>query len=145
MDLRHQSLETLFQIVNQHFFPSSSGPNEPSPEDYAQMLQLIFRGIFTPMLENAESNGDEPRIPGLPNDFERVTTHLIEPKENSDEVAVDVAFTGWLETTFDLFMDACISLCKRSIEVFKRDVLVEEMLSWLLVCCEFWLMSLIRL
>ena len=125
IDLRHQSLEILFQIVNQHFFPSSR-ENEPSDDDYIQMLQLIFRGIFTPMLENAESDGDEPRIPGLPKDFERITTVQKDQHDNADEAAVDVACTGWLETTFDIFMDACIALCKRSIGVFKSDVLVEE-------------------
>ena len=125
IDLRHQSLDTLFKIVNQHFFPSSR-PNVSSPEDYMQMLQLIFRGIFTPMLENAESEGDGPRIPGLPKDFERIDSKPEEQMENVDEVAVDVACTGWLETTFDTFMDACISLCKRSIDVFHSDVLVEE-------------------
>uniref|UniRef100_A0A7S3P3I7 SEC7 domain-containing protein n=1 Tax=Amphora coffeiformis TaxID=265554 RepID=A0A7S3P3I7_9STRA len=125
IELRHQSLNTLFQIVNQHFFPLSR-PNEPSPDDYVQMLQLIFRGIFTPMLENAESEGDEPRIPGLPKDFERIINKPEEQVENADEAAVDVACTGWLETTFDVFMDACIALCKRSIDVFQNSVLVEE-------------------
>ena len=123
--VRQQSLDTLFQIVNDHFFPSPKRTSL-SPDDCIQMLQLIFRGIFTPILENAESDGDEPHIPGLPKDFERIITQNEDFKESPNEVAIDVVATGWLETTFDVFMDACIALCNRSIAVFNSDVLVEE-------------------
>jgi hypothetical protein len=49
-------------------------------------------------------------------------------------LAKDKRNSTWLETTFEHFMDGCIALCMRSVEVFKDDSLVEEIFAMLNSC-----------
>jgi hypothetical protein len=135
VELRSRALETLVVIINRHFFPSN--PEDLSAEQYddsIQTLQLIFRGILTPLLEFAEIGAEEGHMPGLPEDFDRFLTRQTSPKSNSDEAVEEEAYTGWLETTFDLFLDICVNICQRSISVFQTDLLVEEVFAILNSC-----------
>lgn len=129
--IRLKSMVTLLGIINQHFFPT-----EESVADYAkpprhgdlQTLQLIFRGVLTPVLEHADSDAHLGPSPPLPDDFERFATKPPAP------LSKDERNSTWLETTFEHFMDGCIALCIRSIEVFKEDSLVEEIFAMLNSC-----------
>ena len=136
MDVRLKALESLVVIVNQHFFPAEG--EEPSfvssETDNIQTLQLVFRGILTPMLEFVEIDPQEGQIPSLPEGFERFLTPPKPIKVDTEEAVEEIAYTGWRETTFDLFMDACISICQRSITTFKDDSLIEEVFAILNGC-----------
>jgi hypothetical protein len=128
-ELRTKGLDTLVGIVNSHFFPNEEA--SASGEEL-QTLQLIFRGVLTPMLEDAEtSSADEP-TPALPEDFE---FFLDDPKKEKKEAnePIERAET-WLETTFDSFMDACTGICLRSISAFKDATLIEEIFAILNSC-----------
>ncbi|GKY90351.1 hypothetical protein MPSEU_000009100 [Mayamaea pseudoterrestris] len=136
-ELRSRALETLIQVITSYFFPSDPDVNTTkrrTAHDDIQTLQIVFRGILFPILENAELGSDEGDVPVLPEDFERFLTKLDDQKTEGTGAVEDVTSTGWLETMFDSFMDACISLCLRSILVFKKDLLVEEVLALLTNC-----------
>lgn len=134
--VRLKSLVTLFGIINQHFFPGETDAAktaEPatSTEDL-QTLQLIFRGILTPVLEFAEISVGRGASPPLPEDFDRFPET---PKQNKARQADGRGeSSSWLDSTFDHFMDGCVSLCLHSIETFKSDTLVEEVFAMLNNC-----------
>ena len=135
-EVQQKSLEALLRIITSHFLPSSSVINMASSPDSApkigdvQTLQLVYRGILTPVLEFGEVDAEDARAPMLPEDFERFLTG---PKPNEVKPIFKTK-SYWLDTTFDQFMDGCINLCLRSIEVFKEDTLVEEVLAMLNAC-----------
>ena len=126
-EFRLHALETLFRVINDHFFLAAE------PADRVQRLQLVFRGILTPMLEFAEV-GSGLRPPCLPKDFERFLSAprvtVTAPEDEHEEM--DSA--GWLETMFDRFIDACIALCRRVINECQTDALVEEVFAILNHC-----------
>lgn len=124
--VRLKCMITLLGIINQHFFPEEDEgiPNHGE----IQTLQLIFRGILTPVLEHADSDAHLGPTPPLPDDFERFATKPPAP------LSKDRRNSTWLETTFEHFMDGCIAICMRSIDVFKEDVLVEEIFAMLNSC-----------
>jgi brefeldin A-inhibited guanine nucleotide-exchange protein len=129
--VRLKSMITLLGIINEHFFPkenSVTDDGEAPKHGDMQTLQLIFRGILTPVLEHADSDAHMGPSPPLPNDFERFATKPPAP------LAKDKRNSTWLETTFEHFMDGCIALCMRSVEVFKDDSLVEEIFAMLNSC-----------
>jgi len=141
--IRTKSLVTLLSIINQHFFPSREGSKEAhidtsdtefqSPQHGdLQTLQLVFRGVLTPMLEHAETRGNSgSRSPiPLPDDFERFVTGTTsrDTEQSTGEK------TEWLDTTFDHLMDGCVSLCLKSIEIYQTDCLVEEVLGMFNSC-----------
>lgn len=128
--IRTKSLVTLHSIINSHFFPHKEESDAASHGEYLQTLQLIFRGILTPILEHAETSGsseDRDPIPS-PDNFEHFITDpsssWVDVKE-SDETPEK---TSWLDTTFDHLIDACISLCLKSIDIYHSDAIVEEVL-----------------
>jgi brefeldin A-inhibited guanine nucleotide-exchange protein len=124
-----KSLEALLKIITTHFFPSDGELKAPRLAD-VQTLQLVFRGILTPVLEFGEVDSDDGRAPQLPEDFERF---LSAPKAAETNPPTKVK-RYWLDTTFDQFFDGCISLCLRSIDAFKEDTLVEEIFAMLNSC-----------
>ena len=130
--VRLRSLETLFKIINSHFFPpdESPQPQNGTGQSHLQTLQLIFRGILTPVLEFGEVEYQDGRPPELPEDFERFMTS---PKESGPDES-DTITSTWLDTTFSQFMDGCIGLCLRAIKLFDDDTLVEEVFAMLNSC-----------
>ena len=140
--IRTKSLITLLSIINQHFFPSRGGKAIDAPDNVGsespqhgdlQTLQLVFRGVLTPMLEHAETRGnstDQVPIP-LPEDFERFIT---KGATKEDSTQNNREKTTWLETTFDHLMDGCVSLCLKSMEVYQTDCLIEEVLGMFNSC-----------
>jgi hypothetical protein len=134
VDVRSKGLDTLVGLIENHFFPSENSPAVSLDDDPIQTLQLIFRGILTPMLEFSEIGSQEGQLPRLPPDFERFL-NLPKVAEVTDEGAVEeTAYTGWLETMFDPFMDACISICLRATRVFEDESFVEEIFAILNNC-----------
>ena len=140
--IRTKSLVTLLSIINQHFFSlrdgkvtdaSNSLESESPQHGDLQTLQLVFRGVLTPMLEHAETHDnsvDQIPIP-LPDDIERFITRGASIEENAQSTREK---TSWLETTFDHLMDGCVSLCLKSIEVYQTDCLIEEVLGMFNSC-----------
>jgi brefeldin A-inhibited guanine nucleotide-exchange protein len=138
--VRLKCLVTLFGIVNQHFFPSEADASNSegtttdpaSPSGDLQTVQLIFRGILTPVLEFAEISVGRGASPPLPEDFDRFPET---PKQNKTRPTDGRGeSTSWLDTTFDHFMDGCVSLCLHSIDTLKSDSLVEEVFAMLNNC-----------
>lgn len=137
--VRLKSLESLFEIINQHFLPDLSSDKERTENLEAsvfrnprhgdlQTLQLIFRGILTPVLENAESDSGLSANPRVPEGFVRFITKAPLPPDP------DVEHTSWLDTTFVPFMDGCVAVCINSIETFKDETLIEEVFAILNSC-----------
>lgn len=132
--VRMKSLDALMEIVTTHFFPSSdkSEPYDDAKKDsQLQTLQLVFRGILTPVLEYGEADAPGARPPNVPSDFERFLTA---PKEGESKKSPSKSKKLWLDTTFDQFLDGCVSICLRSIDVFGEDTLVEEIFAILNSC-----------
>ena len=126
--VRLKSLITLLGIINEHFFPDNRAFSGSSIKyGNMQTLQLIFRGVLTPVLEHAEIDARSGPTPPLPVDFCRFITKsaVTVPKERNQT---------WLETTFEHYMDGCIAICMRSIQVFQEDTLVEEIFAMLNSC-----------
>jgi brefeldin A-inhibited guanine nucleotide-exchange protein len=125
--VRLKSFITLLGVINQHFFPDGTESDGSSKYCNIQTLQLIFRGVLTPVLDHAEIDARSGPMPPLPDDFVRFITRpaVAVPKERN---------TTWLETTFEHFMDGCIAICMRSIQVFRDDCLVEEIFGMLNSC-----------
>lgn len=133
--VRSKALETLVKMTERYFFPPAEetvhSKRNPRNDDI-QNLQLIFRGILYPIVEFAEFGNQGGSVPSLPSDFERFLTA---PKNKApDESAEELSPSGWLETTFDPFMDACVTLCLRSISVFKEEDIVDEVFAILNAC-----------
>jgi hypothetical protein len=132
-DIRSTGMHTLMSIINKYFLPPADGENRSKLNCDAQNLQLIFRGVLFPILEFAEFGSQECAAPSLPPDFQRFLT-LPKTTTHHDEIVSDVPTVGWLETTFDPFMDACVSLCLSSSASFDNDSLVDEMFALLNAC-----------
>jgi hypothetical protein len=134
VDVRSKGLHTLVELIENHFFPSENSPAVSLDDDPIQTLQLIFRGILTPMLEFSEIGSQEGQLPRLPPDFERFLNLPKVAKVTDEGVVEETAYTGWLETMFDPFMDACISICLRATRVFEDESFVEEIFAILNNC-----------
>jgi len=123
--VRKKALESLLKVTEDHFLSEVKGPTEES----MQTLRLVFRGVLTPVLEFAEmSPANKP--PPLPEDFFRPITGTDEEEDDEGEAPGE----GWLETSFDEFMDGCIAISLKSIAKFKDDALVEEIFAILNNC-----------
>ena len=116
-------------------------PLAPPQHGDLQTLQLIFRGVLVPTLEHAELNGNvrKQMTPPLPDDFEHFITPVPLKISSTGKLGRQVnaenqALTSWLNTTFDHLMDGCVSICLRSIEIYKTDTLVEEVLAMFNSC-----------
>ena len=123
--MRSKALETLLKTIEQHFLAAGKG----SVDETMQTMRLIFRGVLTPVLEFAEMSATT-KPPALPEDFKRLITKA-GPAEKGDE---ESSGTGWLETSFEDFMDGCVSICLQSIATFNDDTLVEEIFAILNNC-----------
>lgn len=123
--VRAKALKVLLQTIEQHFLTEGKS----TVEETMQTMRLIFRGILTPVLEFAEMSPTS-EAPPLPEDFERLFTEGAPTEDNKEEAAA----TGWIDTTFDDFMDGCVSLCLQSIATFNDDALVEEIFAILNNC-----------
>jgi len=141
--IRKKSFQTLLDLINSNFLlPLPSSPDKESLEydNELQTLQLIFRGVLTSTLEHAKTDVSSSRVtvyPPLPDDFSyfitypppplsKRSTEVLEVLINDADVSEDYT---WLDTTFDMLMDACISICLRYIEIHQKDALVEEILA----------------
>lgn len=124
--VRSKTLESLLEITKHHFLNKDSVP----AEERMQTLRLIYRGILTPALESAETS-PTTLPPPLPEDFQRLITKFDDGANQSADEASD---GGWLETTFEDFMDGCIAICLKSIAEFNDDTLVEEIFAILNNC-----------
>jgi hypothetical protein len=141
-NIRIKGLITLLAIINQHFFPTSDNKRSDVLGN-VQTLQLIFKGILTPTLEHAETNAtlSSEKI-SLPDGFIRFTTRgspapAISGKGGrKDRIEGGDTSKGnnWIDTTFDHLMDGSISLALKSVEVFKDDILIEEVLAMFNTC-----------
>jgi len=144
-DVRVKGLGTLLEIINKHFFPSSSGsklhPSGGAEGDASprhgdlQTLQLIFRGILVPALEFEEIDGNStsgfaPEL--LPSKFVHFIT--LPPDSVATVSGVGSGQTAWINTTFEFLMDGCVSICLKSLKAFNNDSLVEEVLALLNSC-----------
>lgn len=141
-EVRVKGLGTLLSIINKHFFPSADSVkvaeerkdgSSPRHGDL-QTLQLIFRGILVPALENEEMDGNStsgfaPEL--LPTKFVHFITVPPRPETAS---ASSRDRHEWISTTFEHLIGGVISLCLRSIEAFGDDALIEEVLAMLNSC-----------
>jgi len=130
--VRQSSLESLTKIVSTHFFPSEEDKDsldEESKSKYIQTLQLVYRGIFSSVLEFGDEESETAKVPLLPTEMER----FLSPKnaEKSDE---EKRSSSWVDTTFDRFMDDCIHICLRSIKLFNDDTLIEDIFAMFNSC-----------
>jgi len=130
-EVRTKALESLFTIINGHFFPTEAGDDTPATWE---TLQLIFRGVLNSVLEFAETSSDDGAAPGLPEDFELILNDPKDDKKKAEDDHEDTAPSTWLESTFDSFMDACVGLCLRSIKYSEDSALVEEVFALLNSC-----------
>lgn len=120
--IRWKALQSLMKVISTHFFPTENNNAR------LQTLQLVYRGIFSPVLEFGDVEARDARTPELPSDFERFLTSG-KPGESPPKES-----PSWLDTTFDPFMDGCIHICLRSIDVFEEDTLVEEIFAMVNNC-----------
>ena len=136
-EIRGNGLQTLLNIINKYFFPSShdngteeNGDSSPRHGDL-QTLQLIFRGILVPALEFEEMDGNStsgsaPEL--VPPKF---VFYVTAPPSGADALGNE---REWIGTTFEHLIDGCVSICLKSMEAFGNDSLVEEVLAMLNSC-----------
>lgn len=127
-EFRMTAMDTLFGLINDHFFPEEN--DKGVVDDVVQRLQLVFRGILSPLLEFAEI-GTTAKPPPLPKEFERFLTQI---PDNGKDAAPTKEPVDWLNTVVDPFMDSCIGMCKRSIEAYQNPSLIEEVFALLNHC-----------
>ena len=133
--VRQKSLGSLTKIVSTHFFPPSENQeplDEESKSKYIQTLQLVYRGIFSSVLEFGDEHAPNTKTPELPSDLER----FLSAKNSGDPQKSDEATPSpsWVDTTFDPFMDDCIHICLRSMKVLDDDTLVEDIFAMFNSC-----------
>ncbi|KAL3918887.1 MAG: hypothetical protein SGILL_004029 [Bacillariaceae sp.] len=126
--VRRKGLESLLKIILTHFFTEGG-----DKEKQIQNLQLVFKGILIPILEFGDVDAQDAKAPSLPSDFDRFLT--AQPKSGDAPKPVESSpSTCWVDTTFDQFMDGCIQICIRSINVLEDDTLVEEIFAMINNC-----------
>lgn len=133
VSVRMKCLNTLIELVNLNFFPSSKRNTPLSsratvtiPEKLSELqtLRFIFKGVLIPILEHAEMDANTLfATPDLPEDF----LHFIPPQNVNHSNSRTQE--NWIDSTFDPLLDSCISICTRSIKEYDSDDLVEEVLS----------------
>jgi len=145
-NIRIKGLITLLAIINQHFFTVSGGKssNSGSVLSDIQTLQLVFRGILLPTLEHAETISVVGTKLPLPDGFIRFMTRGTAGRDmpqggggRKDRIegnAGSGSGNTWLDTTFDHLMDGAIAAALKSIEVYKEDTLIEEVLAMFNTC-----------
>ena len=130
-NVRSKSLEALLKIITTHFFPDSTKHADGDKKSrQLQTLQLVYRGVLTPVLEFGEADAQEARPPEVPDDFDRFLT----AQKEGGTKATQKNKSNWLDSTFDQFMDGCINVCQLSIDAFGEDTLVEEIFAMLNTC-----------
>lgn len=131
--VRQKSLASLMQIITSHFFPADGVRESDEKAERRLQLQLIFRGILTPVLEFAEVDALDARQPKLPDDFDRFITGAKQPQQQQQGEAPKTQ-AYWLDNMFDQFMDGCVSICLKSVDALGEDMLVEEVFAMLNRC-----------
>jgi len=143
---RFKVLTTLFAVNNNHFFTSPGRESKPTEEINQNLpppqhgdfhtLQQLFRGVIAPSLEHAEVNSIESKTSQLilPEGFIQFmsdsSSNLKLGGGRKDRIKGDrIDGNNWLETTFDHLMDSCVSLCLKSMETYKTDLIIEEILA----------------
>lgn len=135
MKISDRAMTILMKTIDSFFFPTEE-ENSTNGEAWVPTLQLIFKGILTPMLEYAEMGAEGARSPTVPADFNRFLSAYIPPKEQPPVSPVNIEESGWLALSFDRFVDACVAICSKAIDRFQDDTLVEEVLSILNSCLQ---------
>lgn len=135
--IRQKSLESLTKIVSSYFFPSDENQesmDKDAKSKYIQTLQLVYRGIFSPVLEFGDDCALPTKTPGLPSDMERFLSakNSGESQKQPDESSNQTP--SWIDTTFDPFMDDCIHICIRSLKVFDDETLIEDIFAMFNSC-----------
>jgi hypothetical protein len=133
--VRRKGLDSLMTIISSYFFSPSYDKGQvgdTKKSKQIQTLQLVYRGILSPILEFGDTDAETAKTPELPADFERFLTG---PKASDPSKPVPAKpSTSWLDTTFDPFMDGCIQICIRSIDILGDDTLVEEIFAMINHC-----------
>jgi hypothetical protein len=141
-NIRIKALSALLDTINQHFVVATQRNDLKSVRGDIQTLQLIFRGVLTPTLEYANSSDTQGTIP-LPEGFVRFMTDEVRVtsdksggrKDRIELLGDNVAIGGaWIDTSFDHLMDGVVSIVLKSIDVYKDDALVEEVLAMFNTC-----------
>jgi Sec7-like guanine-nucleotide exchange factor len=130
--IRWKALESLMKVISAHFFPTIEKSKTPAASTglkSIQTLQLIYRGILSPVLEFGDVEAQDAKTPELPSDFDRFLTSSKPGEANNIKET-----RSWLDTTYDPFMDGCIQICLRSIDAFEDDTLVEEIFAMINNC-----------
>jgi Sec7-like guanine-nucleotide exchange factor len=131
-EIRSNALRALASIINRYFFVDAATNTRHS---IIQTLQLIFRGVLTPILEFAETSAVHSNpAPPLPEDFEIFLTNNDDSKPARSKSFDDDSPADWLDTAFDPFMDTCIALCLRAIKEYQELTLIEEVFAILNSC-----------
>eukprot|EP00536_Pseudo-nitzschia_multiseries_P010206 jgi/Psemu1/242765/estExt_Genewise1.C_3050016 len=133
--IRQKSLESLTKIVSSYFFPSEEQQealDDNSKSKYIQTLQLVYRGIFSPVLEFGDETTPNTKVPSLPSDMDR----FLSGKTSADSQKSDDSKQNpsWIDTTYDRFIDDCVHICIRSMKVFSDDTLIEDVFAMFNSC-----------
>uniref|UniRef100_A0A7S1B9D9 SEC7 domain-containing protein n=1 Tax=Corethron hystrix TaxID=216773 RepID=A0A7S1B9D9_9STRA len=120
-NVRQKALGVLIELI---------GTNFTEEEDQLQILQLIFRGILVPVLDNAEMEEEgEVNIRSLlPLNF---TSFVPPPPTNATSRPNEM---DWLHTTFDPFLDGCIRLSIKTMSKYGDGAMMDELLTLLNHC-----------
>jgi len=124
--MQRKSLEAIFQIISNNFLPKAGSSSDAT----LQTLQLIFRGILTPVLEFGEVGPGDGRAPETPQDFDRFLTDSKGQSGKDDNKGRHY----WLDSIFDQFLDGCIGLCIKYMRATDDDSLSEEIFAMLNTC-----------
>jgi len=132
--VRTKSLKKLTEIIGKHFLPPEGSKKRKVSNDDVQTFQLIFRGVLFPIVESGELGAEGSSTPPLPEDFTRFLTEKKDAAATESEVVDETEPSSWMETTFDPFVDSCVSLCLRAVEGFRDEALIDEVFAVLNAC-----------
>ncbi|GMI00582.1 hypothetical protein TrVE_jg2459 [Triparma verrucosa] len=110
-EVRVCALTNLVAVLDKYFYDDAV-VSEPLIS-----LKLVFSGVLLPMFENAKGATGGVR---LPEDF---VSFLTAPPATPTEE------TGWLATSYDMCVDACVCLFNKADDTFGKGSLSEEMFS----------------
>lgn len=138
-NIRIKALSSLLDTINEQFVVVINQNELKSVRGDMQTLQLIFRGILTPTLEYANSSDLQTTI-SLPEGFIRFISKeeavVSQKKGGRKDRIADGAVRGgaWIDTSFDQLMDGVVSIALKSIQEYKDDSLIEEVLAMFNTC-----------
>jgi len=148
--VREKALRSLLDLVKTFFLTCTNIEDmkngfvtEEAKQYHLQTLQLIFRGIFIPTLEYAETDMGE--MSAHPKGFPHFITKesLQRPATSNEESSPyedllvnddDMNDNSWIFTTFGPLLDGCISICLEAMQIYESDSLIEEVLAVINSC-----------